>query len=187
MLIVLTGPASAGKDTILLRLLEIYPYLKRVITTTTRSKRPGETEGKDYYFVSYEQFEEMIRNGEFLEFVDFFGNLYGTTKKELEPLSQGENLIWRVETSRAAKINEVLSADQQTKTVVIYIDVPDWEVLRNRMRKRGMSEQDIEERLKQDAKDFQEYKGDFNHIVYNKEGEIESTLEQLKKIVDEKK
>lgn len=184
MLIVLTGPASAGKDTILFKLLETYPNLKRVITATTRPKRPGETEGKDYHFVTKETFEEMIKNGEFLEFVDFSGHFYGTTKKELAPLLKGENLIWRVETSRAAKVNEVLPPDLQKKTVVIYIDVPDWEILKRRMEKRGMSEEEIANRLREDAADFRKYKSSFNHIIYNQEGKLEETLDQVKKLVD---
>lgn len=184
MLIVLTGPASAGKDTILLKLLEIYPNLKRVITTTTRPKRVGETEGKDYHFVTKEKFRQMLKDGEFVEFVDFSDNFYGTTKKELEPLLRGENLIWRVETSRAAKVKEVLPPHLQEKTIVIYIDVPDWEVLKNRMRKRGMSEEEISQRLRQDAQDFRTYRKFFNHIIFNKEGKINSAISQVKRIID---
>lgn len=185
MLIVLTGPASAGKDTVLIKLLEQYPNLKRVISTTTRPKRPAETYGKDYHFVSKDQFQQMINNGDFLEYVDFSGNFYGTSKAELEPLYKGEDLVWRVETSRAAKINEVIPADLQKQAVVIYIDVPDWEVLRQRMRQRGMGEDEIEQRLSQDKKDFETYGTSFSHIIYNQEGKIEQTIEEVERIIDE--
>lgn len=187
MLIVLTGPASAGKDTAALELLKIYSGLKRVVSTTTRPKRPGEMEGRDYHFVTKEEFEKMIQNQDMLEYVDFSGNYYGTTKKELKPLYHGQDLLWRVETSRAAKINEVLPESLGGKTIVIYIDVPDWEILKKRMRKRGMTEAEITQRLNQDESDFQKYKSSFNHIIYNEEGKIKETLDRIKKLIDENK
>src|SRR3989338_6465224 len=132
MVIVLTGPASAGKDTILLKLLEKYPNLKRVVTTTSRAPREGELSGKDYNFVSREEFEDMINKEEMLEYVNFSGNYYGTTKSALEETG---DLIWRVETSRAANVEDVIPENVQAQ--VFYIGSPDWKVLENRMRVRG--------------------------------------------------
>lgn len=170
MLIILTGPASSGKDTIMRALLQKYPDMRRVISTTTRPKRQGEIEAKDYYFVSREQFEQMIKEGKFHEYVEFHGNLYGTTRDELEPLSRGQNLIWRVEMSRASKVKDGL---------VLYIDVPDWQILRDRMRKRGMSDEEIKDRLTQDKADFAKYGSSFQNIVYNEEGKLEETLQKI--------
>lgn len=175
MLIILTGPASSGKDTIMQALLQRNPSLKRVISTTTREKRPREIEGKDYYFVSRELFEQMIKSGKFLEYVDFFGNFYGTTKDELAPLSAGQNLIWRVEMSRASKVRDGL---------VLYIDVPDWQILRDRMKKRGMSEEQISQRLTQDKSDFAKYGANFKHIIYNEEGRLDETMQQIDTLIN---
>lgn len=170
MLIILTGPASSGKDTIMKALLQKYPDMSRVISTTTRPKRRGEIEGKDYYFVSRESFNQMIKEDKFFEYVEFHGNFYGTTKDELAPLSEGQKLIWRVEMSRASKVKDVL---------VLYIDVPDWIILRQRMRKRGMTDEEIEQRLAQDKADFERYGANFKHIIYNEEGKLEQTMAKI--------
>ncbi len=175
MLIVITGPASSGKDTIMKALLQKYLSMKRVISTTTREKRPGEVEGKDYYFVSRQQFNDLIQSEKMLEFVDFSNNLYGTTKTELDPLTHGKDLIWRVETSRAAL---------QANALVLYIDVPDWQVLRKRMRQRGMSDERIEERLKRDKADFEKYGSYFKNIIFNEEGKLEETINRIIKIIE---
>lgn len=175
MLIILTGPASSGKDTIMQALLQKFPAMKRVISTTTREKRPGEIEGKDYYFVTQPQFEQMIKAGKFLEYVQFHNNFYGTTKDELAPLSQGHDLIWRVEMSRAAKAKDAL---------VLYIDAPDWQILRDRMRKRGMSDEQIEERLSRDKADFVKYGSNFKNIIYNEEGKLEQTMEKIFNLIN---
>ena len=174
MLIVLTGPASSGKDTIMQALLQRYPDMKRVISTTTREKRPGEVEGKDYYFVNKEQFEQMIRDNKFFEYVEFHGNLYGTAKDELEPFTQSQDLIWRVEMSRASKVKNGL---------VLYIDVLDWQILRDRMRKRGMSDEEIKERLNRDKADFAKFGANFKHIIYNEEGKLNETIGQIAGII----
>ncbi|HBQ50784.1 hypothetical protein A3B42_02660 [Candidatus Daviesbacteria bacterium RIFCSPLOWO2_01_FULL_38_10] len=174
MLIVITGPASSGKDTIMQALLKKYPSMKRVISTTTREKRPGEIEGKDYYFVSKNQFDQMIKDGKMLEYVDFANNFYGTTKEELNPLTRGENLIWRVETSRAAL---------QTNALVLYIDVPNWQVLHKRMKKRGISDEKIKERLKRDKADFDKYGSNFKIIILNEEGKLEEAINKIIKII----
>lgn len=175
MLIILTGPASSGKDTIMQALLQKYPAMKRVISTTTRLKRPGEVQGKDYHFVSREQFNNLIKLGKMLEYVDFFGNLYGTEKKELDPLLRDKSLIWRVETSRAAL---------QSNALVLYIDVPDWQVLRKRMKHRGMSDEQIEERLGKDKADFEKYGSSFKNIILNEEGRLPQTMERVYQLIN---
>lgn len=175
MLIILTGPASSGKDTIMHRLLRKFPKMKRVISTTTRERRPGEVEGKDYHFVSRERFEQMVKGGKFLEYVEFDGNFYGTAKDELAPLSQSQALLWRVEMSRAAKVKDAL---------VLYIDVPDWNVLRKRMKQRGMSNADIETRLTQDKADFEKFGARFKNIIYNEEGKLPQTMEKIYQLID---
>lgn len=178
MLIVLTGPASSGKDTILLKLLEKHPNFKRVVTTTTRPPRSGEVNGVDYNFASRARFEEMIKNNEMLEYVDFSGDFYGTTK---DAIGSGD-LIWRVETSRAAKAEEVLPENVQA--LVIYIDSPDWKILENRMKVRGMTEDQIRLRLTKDKEDFEKYGSAFKHIVMNEEGKLASTIDKIEQIIE---
>lgn len=184
MLIVVSGPAASGKDTIVQKLLQKYQNFNRVITTTTRPKRFNEINNRDYFFVNKEAFEQMTKEGKFIEWVDFSGNFYGTTKEAINPAFKGENLIWRVETSRAAKISEILPPDFQNQTLVIYIDVPDWKMLESRMRRRGIGGEEITRRLQKDKEDFQKYGSNFQHIVYNKEGELENTINEISKLIN---
>ncbi|MEK7617330.1 MAG: guanylate kinase [Patescibacteria group bacterium] len=188
MLIVLTGPASSGKDTVQQRLLQHYPSLNRVVTLTTRLPRRGEHDGDEYNFISREEFEQKVKDGEFLEYVDFSGDLYGTTKDSLLIADkEGEDLIWRVESSRAANLEEVLPQDLLDKTVVIYLNTHSWDVLEDRMRARGTSEDKIKERLKKDKEDLEKYRGKLENIVFNEQGKIDKTMEQVTKLIDAKK
>ena len=192
MLIVLTGPASSGKDTILLKLLEDFPNLNRIITTTTRTPRQGEINGKDYNFVSRPSFEQMIKNGDFLEYVEFSGDFYGTTKDAFKAVLEGKDAIWRIKMSRAGRIYEFFTssfsqedAEKLIKeTKVIYIDVPNWDILRERLKERGDSDEQIERRLTQDKSDFETYGGSFKNIVMNEEGKLDETLDKIRQIID---
>lgn len=191
MLIVLTGPGSSGKDTIALKLLEKLPNLKKVVTTTSRTLRDGEVDGMDYNFVSRAQFEQMIKNGQLLEYVDFSDEFYGTTRDAFKAVFAGQDAIWRIEMSRAGRISEFLTDSfspeeaerllQNTK--VIYIDVPNWDILKERMRARGTSEEAIERRLTQDKSDFEEYGNSFKHTVMNVPGKLEETLNKIMEII----
>lgn len=182
MLIVITGPASSGKDTVMQNLLLKFPQMKRVISTTTRERRHGEVDGKDYHFISRSQFESLIKEGKFLEFVELSGHLYGTTRDELDPLQAGADLIWRIDTTRAAQIKE-LSQDLWKKTLVLYIDAPDWKILEARMKKRGMKEDKIKERLKTDRADFKKFKSRFENIIYNEDGKLDQTMERILELI----
>lgn len=192
MLLVLTGPASSGKDTILFKLLEKYPNLNRIVTTTTRPPRQGEIHGKDYNFVSKPEFEEMIGSGQMLEYVDFSGDLYGTSKDAFKSVLEGKDGIWRIEMSRAGRISEFFttsfpSDDAQQligSTKVIYIDVPNWDILRQRLKIRGDSPEQIERRLSQDKSDFEEYGSNFKHIVINEPGKLDETLDKIGQILE---
>ena len=83
LLIVFSGPSGAGKDTILKRLLEKNPNIRLSVSATTRSPRAGETDGKDYYFITKEKFHQMAENGEMLESAGYCGNFYGTDRKSV--------------------------------------------------------------------------------------------------------
>lgn len=184
MLLVITGPAGSGKDTVQQRLLQHYPNLNRVLTTTTRSPRRGEHNGDDYNFISREEFEQNTKNGEFLEYVDFSGNLYGTKKNDLLiPLKEGEDLVWRIETSRAANLPQ----DLLDKAIVIYLNAHNWDVLSDRMRARGTPEDKIKERLQKDREDWEKYRDKFDNVVYNEEGKIDKTMAQIINLIEFKK
>ena len=92
-LIVLTGPSGVGKGTLMNEILQRYPELHYSVSATTRSPRPGEVNGKNYYFISRNQFEELVTQGEFLEWAEFAGNCYGTLREAVLNHVQSGKLV----------------------------------------------------------------------------------------------
>ncbi|MDP3758519.1 MAG: guanylate kinase, partial [Candidatus Daviesbacteria bacterium] len=92
LLIILTGKTASGKDTVISRLLSRLPDFKKVVTVTSRAPRVGEKDGMDYFFLSREDFKQKIEKGDFIEYVEYGGNFYGTEKTQLADTTQG--LIW---------------------------------------------------------------------------------------------
>lgn len=170
MLIVITGKTAAGKDTLMHKLLAKYPDLKRVITTTSRAIRLGEKNGVDYNFVSKKEFERKINNGDFIEYVEYGGNLYGTEKSQLKA---DEDLIWRIDPSRAGKV----------KGLVIYLTVSD-EVVLQRLKGRGLSQEEIDKRMTEDKRFWEQFKDNYDFVVENVPGKLDETLDKIVKIIE---
>ncbi len=190
MLIVLTGKTASGKDTIASRLLSKYSYLKRVVTTTSRSLRSGEKEGIDYFFLTKEDFENKIKQNEFAEYVEYGGNFYGTYKKELEK-TLSSDLIWKIDPFRAGETREFIKrafsknlAEQLIKRlVVIYITCED-QVILERLKKRGLSDQEIGQRMKDDKKIWQKYQKAYDFVIENIPGQLKTTVNKIIKILE---
>lgn len=178
-LIVITGATVSGKDTVVAELLKIHPHWKKVITTTTRPPRPGEIDGIDYHFINEEVFQKMKKNDEFLETVEYAGNHYGTTRSALNPVLQGQILIWRIDASRATQIDKLFI---KANTKVIYLKLPNNETRQKHFLKRGMKESDIRKRIKQDKIDCNV--GNFKNVVINYEGQLEKTVKIVEKIIE---
>lgn len=176
LLIVLTGKTAAGKDAVVSKLLSRMPGFKKVITTTSRAPRPGEQDGVDYNFVSKDVFKQKIAKGDFFEYVEYGGNFYGTEKSQLENLNKG--LIWRIDPFRAGKIRELLDSP----VLVIYLTVPD-SVIRQRLRKRGFSQEDIGRRMEEDKKLWEEYKDNYDFVVENVPGKLDETIDKIIQII----
>lgn len=144
VLLVLAGPAGSGKTTLCERMVAEVPGFSRVVTTTTRSPRPGEINGVHYHFFSMPEFEERLARGEFLESAIVFGRRYGTLASSvLPPLSGGRNLIMNVDVQgvdnfrRAARDNPVLARHLST----VFIRVP-LDELRKRLESRAQDHPD---------------------------------------------
>ncbi|MBM0742240.1 guanylate kinase [Phormidium sp. CLA17] len=137
-LIVLTGPSGVGKGTLLRSLMERHPELYLSISATTRSPRLGEVEGKDYYFLSRSAFERMIANGEFLEWAEFAGNLYGTPRTAVEEqIRRGQWVIVEIELEGARLIRKAFP-----EALRIFILPPSLVELEYRIRSRGTETED---------------------------------------------
>lgn len=143
-LVVITGPSGVGKGTIVRLLLQRHPELDLSISATTRQPRPGEVDGRDYYFISKEEFESAIARDEFLEWAQYAGNYYGTPKTKIaEQIECGNYIILEIELIGARAIAKIFS-----DALRIFILPPSIEELEQRIRIRGKnSEESIAKRL----------------------------------------
>jgi guanylate kinase len=175
-LIILTGKTASGKDTVISKLLSRLPEFKKILTTTSRAPRNGEQDGIDYHFISRDEFEQKIQNGEFLEYVEYGGNLYGTEKS----LFRSHNgLIWKIDPSRAGKVRELISEP----LVVIYLTVSD-DVVLERLQRRGLSQEEIEKRMADDKSMWEENKASYDFVVENIPNELAKTVDKIVEIVE---
>ena len=142
-LYVFSGPSGVGKDTVLSLLLSRSDLTKSV-SATTRAPREGETDGVDYYFVTKEQFETLIREGGMLEYTVYAGNYYGTPKAPVEAwLAEGKDVILKIEVDGGAQIKTLMP-----ESIGIFILPPSKEELERRLRMRGTdSEEAVQKRL----------------------------------------
>ncbi len=164
-LIVISGPSGAGKGTIVKGLLKDNSSLYLSVSMTSREKRDYETNGKEYYFVSKEEFESRIKNDEFLEYTCYNDNYYGTLKSELvDNLRSGKNVILEIEIEGALNVKKLVP-----EAIFIFIVPPTMKELLTRLRKRGTEDNDkIVKRFKTAYKEINEI-SKYNYVVVNDE------------------
>lgn len=163
MLVVVSGPAGVGKGTLCRELFAQSDDLEYSVSVTTRSPRPGEKEGKEYYFRSREEFERMIENNELLEWAEFCGNYYGTPRFHVEnALAQGKIILLEIDIQGARQIKNIYP-----QGVFIFIAPPSLKALSDRLRKRGTeSEPVIQQRLAVALKELENIM-DYDYVVEN--------------------
>jgi guanylate kinase len=160
---IISAPSGSGKSTLVNELLKLAPDLDFSISYTTRPPRGSEQNGKQYYFVLREQFEQMIRADEFLEHADVFGNYYGTARRFLKDAqSKGHDLLLDIDVQGAAQIKQKLP-----DAVSIFVLPPDRKTLEDRLRKRGEdSEPVIQRRLDAAGREIENY-SKYDYILIN--------------------
>ena len=183
LLLVISGPAGSGKGTVIKMLMERDGDFAYSVSATTRAPRPGEVDGKNYYFVTREEFEERIRSGGMIEHTSYCGNFYGTPKKEAEEmLRAGKNLILEIEVEGAMNIKRLYP-----DSVTVFILPPDYETLRSRLVGRGTNAaDDIERRMKKALYEFTLVKN-YDYAVVNHSGMADCTAEAIASIVESEK
>jgi guanylate kinase len=170
-LFIVSGPSGAGKTTLInkvreqLRLLNLELYFS--VSHTTRRPRPGEVEGKNYYFVSHDAFRRMIDKGEFLEWAHVHEQLYGTSKMEvLSRLRRGEDVILDIDYQGARQIAG--DAELNERSLNVFIFPPSLDVLERRLRDRGLnSDQEIETRLRKAIDEIDAGKEFYHYVIIN--------------------
>lgn len=155
MLFVLSGPSASGKTSIGKELLTRDARMIVSVSVTTRPRRPGEADGKDYFFVTREEFETMIKNGEFLEHAEVYGNYYGTKRSTIEKaLAEGHDVLFDIDWQGTQSLSRLMPDD----VVSIFLLPPSYAELERRLRTRAQDDEDIiQKRLRIAADDLAHY------------------------------
>lgn len=188
-LFIVSGPSGAGKTTLIQRSRQqLEPIGIKVyfsVSHTTRKPRPGEVEGKSYYFVSDEQFQAMVDRGEFLEWAHVHEQRYGTSKAEVVGrLNRGEDVILDIDYQGAKQIAEDPWLSERSLNIFIF--PPSFEVLEQRLRDRGLNtEQEIRTRLGKAISEINAYKDFYRYVIIN--DDLDVATECLKGAIIAKK
>ena len=176
-LFVVSSPSGGGKGTIIRHVLEVVENLSYSVSYTTRAPRPGEINGREYFFVSRNNFDEMVAAGEFLEWACVHGNFYGTAKRQIaDQTAAGLDIILEVDVQGAASVRQLLM-----DSVSVFILPPSREVLRQRLIARGTdTPEQLAVRLRNAPEELKQYSA-FDYVIIN--DEIEKAVGQLASIV----
>jgi guanylate kinase len=178
-LFVVTGPSGAGKDSVIEKVREFGLPFGTVTTTSTRPMRPTESEGDPYYFLARDVFEKKIADGEMIEWAEVYGNLYGSSKAEVERvLGENEYVIIKVDPQGARTFKEMMP-----DAITIFIAPPSFEYLEKRLLNRASdSPEVIQKRLEVAHSELQNLET-WNHVIINEEGELDKAARELIAIV----
>ena len=174
---IISAPSGSGKSTLVNELLKSVSDLEFSISYTTRAPRGSETNGRQYYFISRSEFEEMIQNDRFLEYAEVFGNYYGTARRFLQEAElKGRDLLLDIDVQGAAQIQQKLP-----DAISIFILPPNRRTLEERLRKRSEDCEDvIARRLITASREIENYHR-YNYILVN--DQLEDSIEMLRNIV----
>lgn len=164
LMLVLSSPSGAGKTTLSRRLLEADSEIDMSVSATTRKPRPGEVEGKDYYFLSTEDFGIMRNRGEFLEHAKVFGNYYGTPREPVEKaLAQGRDVLFDIDWQGTQQLDETAQDD----LVKVFILPPSAQELERRLKKRAQDPAEVvAERMAKASDEISHYQ-EYDYIIIN--------------------
>lgn len=177
MLIVVSSPSGGGKGTLIDRARKLVPNLSYSVSYTTRQPRPGEVNGREYFFVSLADFEAMKSQERFLEWAWVHGNVYGTNREQvLDELAEGRDIILEIDVQGASSVRALIS-----DAVCIFILPPSFEVLKQRLITRGTdAAADLERRLQGAPAEVEHYR-EFQYVIIN--DDIERASAQLASII----
>lgn len=183
LLFVVSGPAGSGKGTVLGELFKASEEFAYSVSATTRSPRPGEVHGKNYYYITKDEFQKLVDADSFIEHAEYVDNCYGTLRSEVEArLENGINVILEIEVQGALQVKE-----RFPEAVFVLLLPPNYSTLSYRLHKRGTeSEEVIQQRLEQ-AKNELKYFDLYDYVITNENGVIEPAVKTLMAIADAEK
>ena len=175
LLVIISGPSGVGKDATLDIMKKAGLPYHYVVTATTRSKRPGEKDGIDYWFISENKFQQMVKRNQFLEWAKVYGNYYGVPKREIkDALKKGLDVVVKVDVQGAATIKRILP-----DALFIFLMPPSTEELANRLQQRyGLSSAELKVRLGK-AQEEMESLPIFDYVITSHTDNLELTADQV--------
>ena len=180
LLIVISGPSGAGKDSVMQRMQERGLPFHFVVTATTRPKRPDEVHGRDYFFVSKDEFARMIEQNELIEYAIVYGDYKGPPKAQVrEALDSGEDVVMRVDVQGAETVRRLAP-----EALLIFITAESEEELERRLRARKTESPDsLSLRIATARKELQRL-GDFDYVIVNRDFHLDETVDKLRAIIE---
>ena len=181
IMVILSSPSGAGKTTITKKIQQKYQTFKISVSHTTRKPRLNEVDGVDYYFVSHEKFEKLIKEEKFYEYAKIFDNYYGTLRETVDQTIKKNDIIFDIDwqgTKQLSKFNNL-------ELIKIYLIPPNKEELKKRLVKRNQdSTQEVERRFKAYDRDIKHWE-DYDYVVINEN--LENCYQQIESIILENK
>jgi guanylate kinase len=177
LLFVVSAPSGTGKTTVVERLVQVVPDLALSRSYTSRALRPGEADGVDYNFISRARFEEMVAAGEFLEWAEVFGNLYGTCATDVErDVASGRDIVLVIDVQGARQVRL-----RSANTVGVFVLPPSFDALEQRLRGRSKDPEEAMQRRLRTARNEVAAFAEYDYVIVN--DELEACVDRLRAIV----
>ena len=176
-LFIISAPSGAGKTSMVSALLNSNRQIALSISYTTRAPRPGETDGKEYHFISRDKFLQMAQQGDFLESAEVYGNLYGTSQSWIEnQLASGRDILLEIDWQGAAQVRKLMP-----QAISVFILPPSLAALENRLNGRGQDSTEVIARRLQAAQEDISHVAEFDYVIIN--DKLDEALRQLDAVI----
>ncbi|KAG1327692.1 Guanylate kinase 3, chloroplastic [Cocos nucifera] len=184
LIIVISGPSGVGKDAVIKRLLEVRQQIHFLVTATSRAKRPGEVDGKDYYFVTKEEFLSMVERNELLEYALVYGDYKGIPKQQIRDyMAKGYDIVLRVDVQGAATLKSILG----DSAVFIFLVAESEAALVKRLIDRRTETAEMLLVRVATAREEVKHMKKFDYVVVNAEGKLDGAVKLVESIIDAEK
>lgn len=180
LIFIISGPAGSGKGTVASILRDTLPTVGLSVSATTRRPRPGETEGKSYFFITRDEFEKLVAEGEIIEHTEYCSNLYGTLRREVVRITEeGRDVILEIEVEGAMQVKRLMGDD----VITVMLTAPSAVELERRLRGRGTESDEVIRRRLARAKEELAYADRYDYVVFNETGKAEECAALVAEII----